>query len=126
MIWGAELVGVLAVSAADTHAPGTSAMFVLALAARLGGNAINNMMLMQELRSFNELLEERVTRRTAQLEKVNLDLALEIKERQEIEQTLKQNAPCWPSVCLNEPQNCLKPISSFLRQCGRKMNSWRI
>ncbi len=91
MIWGAELVGVLAVSAADTHAPWDERdVRLLALAARLGGNAINNMMLMQELRSFNELLEERVTRRTAQLEKVNLDLALEIKERQEIEQTLKQ------------------------------------
>jgi len=90
MIWGNELVGVLGVVSSENNNSRFSDadIRVLSLLARLGTSSLNNTILMQELRKFNELLEDRVASRTAQLEKINLELGSEINERKQIEQTL--------------------------------------
>jgi signal transduction histidine kinase/DNA-binding response OmpR family regulator len=92
MIWGNNLVGVLgiAVTGEDTQQITETDIRVLSLVARLGTSAINNMILLNEMRQFNEMLEERVANRTAQLEKMNLELESEIKERTQVEETLKE------------------------------------
>jgi signal transduction histidine kinase/DNA-binding response OmpR family regulator/HPt (histidine-containing phosphotransfer) domain-containing protein len=91
MIWGNILVGVLGVvSEKSDQGKYTEAdIRVLSLVARLGTSGINNMILLQELRKFNEQLEDRVASRTAQLGKINQELEFEIAERKEIEETLK-------------------------------------
>ncbi len=90
MIWGDELIGVLGVE--NDIKIGTlfteSEIRVLSLVARLGTSSMNTTLLMQELRIFNEQLEDRVASRTAQLENINLELGNEINERKQIEQTL--------------------------------------
>jgi signal transduction histidine kinase/CheY-like chemotaxis protein/HPt (histidine-containing phosphotransfer) domain-containing protein/HAMP domain-containing protein len=90
MIWGDDLIGLLGVESQENRdAQFTdSDIRILALVARLGTSGMNNMILMQELRIFNEQLEERVARRTAQLENINLELGSEINERKQVEQTL--------------------------------------
>ena len=90
MIWGDELIGVLGVENDNNlNTQFTdSEIRVLSLVARLGTSSMNTTLLMQELRIFNEQLENRVASRTAQLEKINLELGSEISERKQIEQTL--------------------------------------
>jgi signal transduction histidine kinase/CheY-like chemotaxis protein len=94
MIWGDQLIGVMGVALGVEHEESTETLFsdsdirVLSLVARLGTSSMNNTILLQELRRFNEQLEDRVASRTAQLEKINLELGSEINERKQIEQTL--------------------------------------
>ncbi len=90
MMWGDELIGVLGVerNAASGPAFNGSDIRVLSLVARLGTSSMNNTILMQELRIFNEQLEDRVASRTAQLENINQELGNEINERKQVEQTL--------------------------------------
>jgi len=88
LIWGDELVGLLGVERGDNNKFTASDIRVLSLVARLGTSSLNNMLLLQELRLFNEQLENHVASRTAQLEKTNLELGNEINERKQIEQTL--------------------------------------
>jgi len=90
MLWGDELIGLLGVERDEKNDTQftDSDIRVLSLVARLGTSSMNNTLLMQELRVFNEQLEDRVASRTAQLEKINLELGNEINERKQIEQTL--------------------------------------
>jgi signal transduction histidine kinase/CheY-like chemotaxis protein/HAMP domain-containing protein len=90
MIWGEELIGVLGVEndLKSTTLFTDSEIRVLSLVARLGTSSMNTTLLMQELRIFNEQLENRVASRTAQLERINLELGSEINERKQMEQTL--------------------------------------
>ncbi len=88
MIWGDELIGILGVERAEKVEFTASDIRVLSLVARLGTSSMNNTILLQELRQLNEQLENRVASRTAQLEKINLELGNEINERKQVEQTL--------------------------------------
>ncbi|MBK7456127.1 MAG: GAF domain-containing protein [Anaerolineales bacterium] len=88
MIWGDELIGLLGVERQDKNHFTASDIRILSLVARLGTSSMNNTLLLQELRHFNEQLEDRVASRTAQLEKINLELGNEINERKQIEQIL--------------------------------------
>ena len=90
MIWGDDLIGLLGVEreAKNDTSFTDSDVRVLSLVARLGTSSMNNTILLQRLRRFNEQLEDRVASRTAQLEKINLELGNEINERKQIEQTL--------------------------------------
>ncbi len=90
MIWGEDLIGLLGVEKEtnnDTQFT-DSDVRILSLVARLGTSSMNNTILLQRLRRFNEQLEDRVASRTAQLEKINLELGSEINERKQIEETL--------------------------------------
>ena len=88
MIWGDELIGLVGVEKRENVEFTASDIRVLSLVARLGTSSMNNTILLQELRQLNEQLENRVASRTAQLEKINLELGNEINERKQVEQTL--------------------------------------
>jgi signal transduction histidine kinase/CheY-like chemotaxis protein len=91
LVWGNRLIGVLGVGGEAGHLREYTEgeMRQLSLVARLGTSAVNNTFLLEELRQFNEMLEQRVASRTAELEKANLNLEGEILERSKMEEALK-------------------------------------
>lgn len=70
-------------------------------------NELERRLASQELQQAHDELEDKVVRRTAELEQVNKNLRNELAERREIEEALRQSEARWLSITENSPDYVL-------------------